>query len=261
MNLAPKYFFKEDLDWIKEKRPFLFFDFDGTLVPIQNDPSSCWPDKKIKAYLKKILNSKLAHIAILSGRSLKDIKKRINIKGIYYSGNHGLEISGPDLMFTHPEVKPAVKSIKRAKQVISRNISHIPGVFLEDKHLSFTMHFRMADKEGKKLAKSIFKHVLSREFYNIPFKVLKGKEVIELAPFIDWDKGRAVHLILKNVPEGYMPIYIGDDLTDETAFSALNNQGLTIRIGRSKKTSARYYLKNQHEIYDFFKKICAIIEK
>ncbi|HOP86077.1 MAG TPA: trehalose-phosphatase [Syntrophorhabdaceae bacterium] len=259
--MNPQYFFKEDLGWIKEKKLFLFFDFDGTLVPIQDNPSSCMLEGKIKSYIKRIVSNSLADVAIISGRSVEDIKKRVNIKGIYYSGNHGLEIRGPGLNFIHPEIMPAIKLIKNAKKVISKYVEQIPGVFVEDKHLSFTLHFRLADKEGKRLAKSIFKQILSKEFHNMPFKVLKGKEVLELTPLIDWDKGKAVLFIIKEIGQEYIPLYIGDDLTDETAFSAIKGQGITIRIGRSKNTDARYYLRTQHEIYNFFKKICDIIEK
>lgn len=259
--MTSKYFFKEDLSWVSEKGLFLFFDFDGTLVPIQNDPSLCWLDKETKSYLKRIVSKGFAPVAILSGRSLKDIKKRINIKGIYYSGNHGLEISGRGLKFIHPQAKSMIKSLKHIKDIISKAISHIPGVFIEDKYLSFTLHFRMADEKGKKKAKSIFYKTISRGFKNMPFKVLKGKQILELAPNIEWDKGKTVHYILKNAKQECTPLYIGDDLTDETAFLALRGQGITIRIGKSKHTHAEYYLVAQEEIQKFFQTIYDIIKK
>ncbi len=261
MNMAHKYFFKEDMGWLKEKRLFLFFDFDGTLVPIQNDPSSCWLGNNIKKYIKKIANQKLAHVAVLSGRSLTDLKKRIDIKDIYYGGNHGLELEGPDLKFIHPEVKPLLKTIKNTKETIKKCVSHIPGVFLEDKKLSFTLHFRMADKIGKSTAKSIFKKIILNDLSNMPYKILKGKMVLELMPRIDWDKGRAVLYILENCKDKFFPLFIGDDITDETAFFALKGQGITIRVGRSKNTEAEYYIRSQGEIDNFFKKIYAIIDK
>ncbi len=259
--MNPEYFFKRHSNLIKGGKLFLFFDFDGTLVPIQKDPLSCQLDKEIELYFKRIINKKLAPIAILSGRSLKDIKNRINIKGILYGGNHGLEISGPGIRFIHPGVDPIIKTINKARDIISKNISHIPGVFIEDKKLSFTLHFRMADEKGKKTAKSIFNETISKEFYNMPFKVLKGKQVLELAPRVDWDKGKAALYILRDYKNDCIPLYIGDDVTDETAFSALGDKGITIKVGRSKKTNAHYYLKSQAEINIFIKKICAIIDK
>ncbi len=255
INMVHKYFFKEDTGWLKEKRLFLFFDFDGTLVPIQNDPSSCWLDSNIKQYIKKILNQNLAHVAVLSGRSLVDLKKRINIKDIYYGGNHGLELEGPDLKFIHPEVKPLLKTIKNTREIIQKSIYSLPGVFVEDKKLSFTLHFRMADKIGKSTAKSIFKKIILKDLYNMPLKVLKGKMVLEVAPRIDWDKGRAVLYILDKFKNKFIPIFIGDDITDETAFSALKGKGITIRVGRSTKTNAKYYIRSQKEIDKFFKNI------
>lgn len=255
-----KYFFREDFNVLKKKRLFLFFDFDGTLVPIQDEPESCSLDLEIKSYIKMIVSKHLVPVAILSGRSLKDIRKRINIHCIYYSGNHGLEIVGDDIKFIHPQAKFMVKPIKKVMEIVSKEVSHIPGVFVEDKHLTFTLHFRMADKRGKKLAKLIFYRVISRQC-NSGFKVLEGKEVLELAPLVDWDKGKATEYIIKNSGQNYTPIYIGDDLTDETAFLALKEKGITIKIGRSKYTSAHYYLIAQREINKFFKKIYDIIEK
>lgn len=259
--MGPKYFLTENLDQIRN-RLFLFFDFDGTLVPIQNDPYSCLLDEEIKTYLKKIVKKDTCNAGILTGRSLKDIRKRVNIRGLFYAGNHGLEITGPQLKFIHPEVKPLLKVIKKAKETLQKSISHLQGVFIEDKGISFTVHFRMADRKDRRLVKSILDKTLIREFDNGILKVLKGKKILEVAPNIDWNKGKAVQYMLRLYnKDKFLPLYIGDDLTDETVFSALKGCGITVRVGYSKKTDAEYYIKSQREIHKFFKKMCGIIKR
>jgi trehalose-phosphatase len=93
---------------------------------------------------------------------------------------------------------------------------------------------------------------LKRAFYKIAaeisrdalLNVMKGKKVLELMPAIPWNKGKAVLWILDRLGDEYLPVFVGDDVTDETAFKALENSGITIRIGRSKKTFARFYWQN-----------------
>ena len=79
--------------------------------------------------------------------------------------------------------------------------------------------------------------------------------VLELAPDASWNKGSAALWILNNLRGKYLPVYVGDDWTDENAFRALNKQGVTIRVGKSANTAAKYYLKNQREVSEFLKRL------
>jgi trehalose-phosphatase len=89
---------------------------------------------------------------------------------------------------------------------------------------------------------------------------MRGKKVLELAPNIPWDKGKAALFILQELKRNYLPIYVGDDATDEAAFKALNEDGVTIRVGKSKKTAAKYYLKGQWEVSRFLKHIYNLMQ-
>lgn len=261
--MPSEYFFKKGLEKLKKegKNFFLFFDFDGTLVPIQNNPAHCLLSSPIRGQLKKIILSGSASIAILSGRSLPDIKKRVQLDGIYYGGNHGLEIAGPGINFIHPEAHSFKHIIEKVSQSITEATRNFPGVFIEKKNFSFTLHFRMACKEDKRLVRRIFHSIISERFAGYTFRVIKGKQVLELAPDIMWDKGRAALFILQKLNRNNLPVYVGDDFTDEMAFMALKKRGITIRIGRSQKTEAEYYLKGQYEILKFLKTIYGIIER
>jgi trehalose-phosphatase len=186
---------------------------------------------------------------------MEDIAKRALFQGIYYGGNHGLEISGPDLEYVHPRAREGRRVINRVSRTIETEIAEIDGVFVERKKFGFSIHYRMATREGRTLTKNIFFRIISQNADHQVFSVLEGKKVLEVVPNIEWDKGKAVQYILGKQKSSYLPIYVGDDRTDETAFTALQAQGITIRVGRSHKTQAKYYLKGQWETSRFLRHI------
>lgn len=234
---------------------FLFLDFDGTLVPIQDNPTKCVLSREIKAQLQAILLSGKASIAILTGRTVDDIKRRVRIQHLYYGGNHGLEIRGPHIRYTHPDALCGKYVIEKVGREIEKRISHIEGALLEKKNFSFAVHYRMASKEDKAVIKRIFYRITVENSDPQAVAILRGKKVLELVPRVSWDKGRAALFISQKLNNNYLPICVGDDLTDETAFKALNDGGVTVRIGRSGKTAAKYYLKGQWEMSRFLQHI------
>ena len=260
--MPPEYFF-ENNDQKLECGPrgfFLFLDFDGTLVPIQNDPTKCVLSPKIKGQLEAIALSGKACMAILTGRTVSDVRDRVNIQDVYYGGNHGIEISGPLVNYTHPDALSGKHIIDRVCRKIEQEIANIEGAFIEKKKFGFTLHYRMAHKEDKALIQRAFHRITAENSDAQTVTVMRGKKVLELAPNVSWDKGIAALFILQELKRNYLPIYVGDDLTDETAFKILNEDGITIRIGRSKKTAAKYYLKGQWEVARFLKHIHNLIE-
>jgi len=258
----PSYFFEGNhLYRIKAGQKFaLFLDFDGTLVPIQKDPAQCFLSEGIKRQLRLLANSKDVYLSILSGRSLLDIKKRVGIKKIYYGGNHGLDISGPGVRYTHPKAISAKPIINHVKQQLQKKIKDIKGAWLEDKKFTLSLHFRSVKTEGIPYVKKVVYNVADEFLEKKSFAVIKGKKVLELVPHVSWNKGRAALWILKHLKDKCLPIYIGDDQTDETAFKTLWRKGITIRIGKSKKTSAKYYLKGYWEISQLLQQISVFTE-
>lgn len=226
----------------------LFLDYDGTLTPIQKDPSQCILSDKIKEQLQLLADSAWCDVSVLSGRVLADIKKKVGLSRIYYGGNHGLDISGPHIRFTDPKALSAKPALTKVKRLLTKGIRPVVGVWLEDKRFSLSLHFRSADKDTAIFVKKMF-YAAAAEFLDKGLlAVLKGKKVLELVPNEAFNKGMAVRYTLKLLNNKSLPIYIGDDQTDETAFKALKNRGITIRIGRSGKTSAHYYLKGTWEV-------------
>jgi trehalose-phosphatase len=261
--MPPEYFFENNdpkLEW-GSRSFFLFLDFDGTLVPIQNDPSKCVLSPKIKGQLEAIALPGKACIAILSGRTVTDIRDRVNIQDVYYGGNHGIEISGPRVNYTHPDALSGKHIIDRVCREIEQEIGNIEGAFIEKKKFGFTLHYRMAKKDDKALIQRAFHRITAENSDAQTVTVMRGKKVLELAPNVSWDKGIAALFILQELQRNYLPIYVGDDLTDEKAFEVLRERGLTVRIGKSKKSVAQYFLKGQWEVSRFLRHINSLIQE
>lgn len=231
-----------------KRRIALFLDFDGTLVPIQKNPAQCFLPEKIEKQLKSLAGSDHCYLSILSGRSLSDIRQRVGIKGIYYGGNHGLDISGPDIRYTHPKALLAKPVIRDVKYLLEKELSGIKDAWLEDKTFTISLHFRSVKTEDIPRVKRVFYNVVDKFLEKKLLAVIKGKKVLELVPDVLWGKGKASFWVLQRLKDKCLPIYIGDDQTDEAAFKALRKKGITIRVGISKKTFADYYLKGYWEV-------------
>lgn len=247
---------------LKGKFIYLFLDYDGTLAPIADIPSDAVMPDRIKKLLHKLSEIPSYRIAIVSGRKLSDLEKRIKLKNIVYVGNHGLEIKGPKIKFKSPIPVRYRRSLKEIKAKLIKQLSRIGGAFVEDKGFSLGVHYRLVVKKNIPAVKKIFyATTLNYELKNIII-VKIGKMALEIRPPIPWDKGRVVLWLLgrrlfamRNKKIKVLPIYIGDDTTDEDAFEELKDKGLTIFVGKPKKTKARFYLKDTEEVARFLEVI------
>jgi trehalose-phosphatase len=226
----------------------LFLDFDGTLIPIQKDHAQCFLSDRTKKQLSILRDSHCCYITIVSGRSLPDIRRRVGIRKIYYGGNHGLEISGQDMRYTNPEALKAKPVISSARRRLKREINGFEGTWLEDKTYTLSLHFRSVGSRHIPGAKKKFYDIAGEFLKKNLLTVIRGKKVLELVPDVAWNKGKAVSWILRRFENGCLPIYVGDDQTDETAFKYLHKKGITVRVGKSKTTSAVYYIKGYWEV-------------
>jgi len=242
----------------------LFLDYDGTLTPIVSSPRIALISREAKELLNELSNSPKCKLAIISGRALKDIINIIGLKGIIYSGNHGLEIKGPKIKFATPVSARYKAILKHLKNNLKKKLSFIKGAFVEDKGLSLSLHYRLVDKKNIPQVKTIFHETVILYLVRNKIKIKTGKMVLEVRPPSEWDKGKVVLWLLtrqrfalkgKNV----FPIYIGDDKTDEDAFKALEKKGLTIFVGEPKVSYAKYYLKDTGEVFEFLQKVLVLL--
>jgi len=249
---------------LSDKYIMLFLDYDGTLAPIVSMPEKASIAKEIKDLLSELSKSPKCKLAIVSGRALKDIKNVIGLKGIIYSGNHGLEIEGPKIKF-EPIVSSRYKAIlEQIKNNLNKKLSSFKGAFVEDKGLSLSLHYRLVDKKNIPQVKTIFRETVILYLVRNKIKIKTGKMVLEVRPHLEWDKGKVVLWLLTRQRfalkgSNVFPIYIGDDRTDEDAFRAIENKGLTIFVGEPKASYAKYYLKDTGEVFEFLQKVLVLL--
>lgn len=229
----------------------LLLDYDGTLTPIVSRPELAKLSKGMRNTLR--LASQKYSTFIITGRSLKGIKEFVKLNGVCYSSSHGMVITGHGIKFIHSHVLKTQPTIRKITMKLGKRLKHIQGALIEYKVFSTAAHYRLVKNKDMKGFKKIFYEIV-KTYKNV--KVKEGKKVLEVMPNINWDKGKAVKLILNRCGKNTLPIYIGDDLTDEDAFSELKN-GITIFVvSREKKNSnAKYYLKNVSEVKRFLERL------
>ncbi len=224
---------------------FLFFDYDGTLTPIVDTPQAAVLDERIRAMLNRLKSN--YPVAIISGRALADIMGRVNIKDIVYAGNHGAEIWDGRTIITKGFEPSDAGLLNEFKEKISTALMGIGGVMIEDKTMTISIHFRNVKQQDRENMTERF-HAVA-DSYKDRLKITEGNKVFEVRPLNAWNKGDAVVWILKNFGAGKMPIYIGDDTTDDDAFKVINQTGTSISIG--KNSNASCYLESQSDVETF----------
>jgi trehalose 6-phosphate phosphatase len=253
----------------KARHILLLTDYDGTLTPIVERPELAVSSKHIRRILQKLAFQKQVTLVIISGRALSDLKEMVNINGAIYAGNHGLEIEGPGLSFINPladEIRPVLRFVL---QVLSKAFKTFKGVLVEDKGLTLTVHYRQAKDDCIREVKNILDRIISSPFTSGKINMTEGKKIFEVRPAVNWDKGKAVQLLMKRFEKGgrqsnLFPISLGDDLTDEDAFRFINRcgKGISVLIGRSNPdTSAHYFLESPKEVAQFMELLLNRIQR
>ncbi len=249
-------------DWAKVSRRiqrhdkiFLFLDYDGTLTPIVSRPEDARLLPATRDLIKKLQKHPRFDIAIISGRSLKDIKKMAAIKGIVYAGNHGLEIEMKSGRSLRPKGLSTKYLLKKIKLSLKKELKHIKGAWIEDKGCTLSVHFRLVEKKNINLVKKAFRKTVLPYVVTRKIRAFSGKMVFEARPGVEWDKGKTMLYLLAKKRKA-LPIYIGDDVTDTDAFRAIRGKGISIFVGRPKRSiSADYFLKDPRDVEGFIKKL------
>jgi trehalose-phosphatase len=217
-------------------------DYDGTLAPIAPTPGAAVLAPSVRTTLARLARSERARLAILSGRSLADVRTRVGVDAIVYGGCHGLEIEGPGLRFRHPRVRP--RRIAALGRALAGGAAAIPGARVEFKGLCLSLHYRNVAARYRPDVLGLVERTAGAA---PDIAVIGGRKVFDFLPRVGWTKGEAARWIVRHerraLPRGRKAVilYAGDDSSDEAAFEALRDRGVTVRIG-ARRGAAEYGL-------------------
>jgi trehalose 6-phosphate phosphatase len=239
------------------RRPAVFLDYDGTLTPIMARPA----DARISGSMREAVRS-LANrcpVCVVSGRDRKVVQNLMGIDDLIVAGSHGFDIWSPDEGKIEHDLGTDSGVLDEAKARLEREVGSIEGVLIEEKSVSVAVHYRLAAESERPKVREVVDSLLADHPDGL--KVTPGKMVYEVQPKIDWDKGKAVLYLLEVLdldPERFIPMYLGDDVTDEDAFEALEGRGVGVFVGHAddpevagRTTSADYVLHTFEEVERF----------
>jgi trehalose-phosphatase len=237
---------------------FLFLDYDGTLTPIVSSPELALCPREVKVLLEELRDSPYALLAIISGRSLEDLREKVGLPGLIYVGNHGLDIQNPVGMHKKKLSPSREKELRNIIQALQESFGKIPGILLEDKGPILAVHYRNVAQKYLGWIHKVLRETLEK--WKGRWKIAHGKMVFEIRPGVDFHKGKAVRDILRGSSGNLLPTYIGDDQTDEDAFREVKGRGITVFVGPGwLTTEAEYYLKDPSEVQEFLRRSVEIM--
>ncbi len=231
---------------------FVFLDYDGTLTPIVDKPENAVLSAESRRVLRRLRDKYC--VGIVSGRSIDDVRSLVDVSGIYYAGNHGLEVSGPGInskALGFERFRPVIGEICSA---LKSSLGDIDGVLIEDKGLTASIHYRRVSKNDRDRLREVFWNLVGGYVDSADVRVTSGKMVFEIRPSVDWDKGRAVKWIFDSACGGdSLIVYFGDDRTDEDVFRRLSGAdvGVLVSEGGGMDSDAGYFLRDVDEVIGF----------
>lgn len=258
--------FEEITNASKGKQIVMFLDYDGTLSPIVDDPDQAFMSESMRRAVRNV--ARYFPTAIVSGRCRDKVYSFVRLAELYYAGSHGMDIKGPTkscknkkrnqpVMFQPAsEFLPMIDAVYKA---LSVKISSIPGATVENNKFCVSVHFRCVEEKSWTALAEQVRSVL-KEYPKL--RLSQGRKVLEIRPTIKWDKGKALEFLLESLgfanQNNVLPLYIGDDRTDEDAFKVLRDrgQGFGILVSKfPKDTNASYTLQEPSEVMDFLHRL------
>ncbi len=236
---------EETAERIREaERVLLAFDYDGTLTPIVSRPEDARLGEETRALLGTLSCRPRYRVAVVSGRRLDEVRDLVGLPGLIYAGNHGLELEGGGWRFLHPAGEKARPVLEAAAAELQKGLAGIAGARVEDKGLTISVHLRRVSREDRPRALETVNAAAARRSGEL--RVTRGKEVIEFRPAVDWGKGEILAWLAEKIGREkpgspVLTVYTGDDRTDEDAFLAVGESGITIKVGGAGKPSAAAY--------------------
>ena len=240
------------------RRPAVFLDYDGVLTPIVDRPQDAVMSDGMREVVQAL--AQRCSVCVVSGRDRPVVQQLMGVSNLVVAGSHGFDIWSPQQgTIAHDAVTGFEDVISEATDRLHAEVDSIPGVVIEPKRAAVALHYRLANPEHHAKLTAVVDELLAE--YSGRLKVTPGKMVYELQPKIDWHKGKAVLHLLQTLDledDDVVPLYLGDDITDEDAFRALAGRGIGIIVGHpddpevaNRLTAADFVLESTVEVEQF----------
>ena len=262
--MISKYLFDnlEEFNEFKEdNKSTILIDIDGTISKITPKPEEAVVTKSMRNELIK-LREKFPMVGVISGRSVKNAMAMVDVDGLLYIGNHGMEYLKNGKISIDLEAQKYLEDIKNiSRELESSDLSQVNGIIFEDKGICFSIHYRECESQ-ETVRKEILEVIDNTDKGDL--KVTEGRKIVEIKPPVSRDKGFIIQKIVENYNLKRV-IYLGDDITDFDAFTKLRGLGknnniqtasvlvLSSEIPDYLKNSSSFYVKSVDEVQRFFK--------
>jgi trehalose 6-phosphate phosphatase len=235
-------------------RILVALDYDGTIAPIVGVPEQARISPEMEDTLSAIADDPRYSLAIVSGRSLADLRGRLRIPATY-AGNHGLEIEGEGISFVHDGAARARDAVDQASWDLEAALLGIRGARVERKGFTSTVHYRNAPVALEQWIRETV--ALTMRPYRELLASVNALEAVEVRPRVEWNKGSVVRLLLERLGASEPGlICAGDDRTDEDMFGVLPSE-VSIRVGNEPTTRALYRAADVPELLSFLRALTA----
>ena len=210
--------------------PAVFLDYDGVLTPIVDRPEDAVMSAAMRSTVCDL--ARRCPVCVVSGRDRAVVQRLMGMDELVVAGSHGFDIWHPRRDALEHEAASGFEAlVAEVTDRLRQEVAGLTGVAVEPKRASVAVHYRLADEPARTRVTALVERLLAERPEEL--KLTPGKMVYEILPNLDWNKGRAVDYLLDTLGltgPGVVPIYLGDDVTDEDAFRALANRGVGVGV-------------------------------
>jgi trehalose 6-phosphate phosphatase len=249
------------------RQPAVFLDYDGVLTPIVDCPEDAVMSEGMREAVRAL--AQRCSVCVVSGRDRPVVQQLMGLDTLVVAGSHGFDIWSPQQgTIAHGAATGFDDLISEVTDRLRAGVESIPGAVVEPKRASVAVHYRRADPEHHAKVTAMVNELLEESRGRL--KVTPGKMVYELQPKIDWHKGKAVLHLLQTLDldtDDVVPLYLGDDITDEDAFRALAGRGVGIIVGHpddpevaNRSTAADFVLESTIEVEQFLNTLAPLVQ-
>jgi trehalose 6-phosphate phosphatase len=246
---------------VQRKPILLCLDYDGTLSEIAREPQLARPVSGAVETLRTLAtHSGRVKVAVISGRAVEDLRSMLSLlPGIALAGVHGLQLADAiGKIETTREIEECREDLKSVRRWLEQNLPANSGFIVEDKGVALALHYRLAAGAIAQQVRDSFEQFITERTASLSAR--HGKLVIEALPKIA-TKATALRALWQRVGDQFEPVYFGDDLSDEDAFSELGARGISVLVGGPRRSAARYRVDGPADVVHALRALAAALER